>query len=99
MNYPEIWWDLILYSVASPIATHFIFLMITTYGSLQCSIITTSRKFLTILVNTLGYHRELSMIQIYSISAVFVGIVLEQYGSYIEKNESKKKENEKVKSD
>lgn len=90
-RYPEVAWELLLYSIASPIANYFVFLMVTEFGSLQCSIVTTSRKFLTILVNTLGYHRHLSDVQIYSIAGVFAGLCLEQYGSYREKEEKKEK--------
>jgi len=88
-RFPEIGIQLVLYSIASPIGNYFIFLMISNFGSLKCSIVTTSRKFLTIIVNTLGYHRILSMNQIYSIVGVFFGIVLEQYGEYREKEKKK----------
>jgi len=89
IRFPELQMDLVLYCLASPIANYFIFLMIAEFGALQCSIITTSRKFLTILVNSLGYSRSFSPVQIYSIIGVFVGVVLEQYGSVVDKRKEK----------
>jgi len=79
MNYPEIWWDLFLFTVTCPIGNQFIFLMIQQYGSLQCSIVTTVRKLLTILFNSIKLRRNLSNTQWGSVAVVFIGLGLDLY--------------------
>jgi len=91
-KYPEVLWELLLFAIACPIGNHFIFLMIHEFGSLQCSIVTTIRKFLTILVNTLWLGRTLTMIQIGAVVFVFLGLELDNRGKEREKENKRKAE-------
>jgi len=96
-KYPEVLWELLLFAIACPIGNHFIFLMIHEYGSLQCSIVTTIRKFLTILVNTIWLGRHLTILQILAVAAVFLGLELDNRGKEREKEEKRKVAEEKRK--
>jgi len=98
-TYPEVLFELLFFCIASPIANHFIYLMIHEFGSLQCSIVTTSRKFLTILVNTLWYGRHVSSVQWACVTVLFTALGLDTYGSMIEKAESDKKKTASAKTD
>jgi len=70
-KYPEIWWDLFLFTITCPIGNQFIFLIIQKFGSLQCSIVTTIRKLITILFNSIQLRRNLSPTQWISVFVVF----------------------------
>lgn len=84
-KYPEVTRQLLEMSIATPIGNQFIFLMITTFGALQCSIVTTSRKFLTILLNTIWFGRSVSFNQWLSVGVVFLGVCMDIYGSTMDK--------------
>jgi UDP-galactose transporter B1 len=90
-RYPEVWSQLIEMSVANPLGNFLVFQMIATFGALQCSIVTTSRKFLTILFNTIYFGRKVSFVQWLSVGVVFVGVCLDMYGSGKDKAKLKKK--------
>jgi len=99
-NNPGVLYELLLFSIATPIGNHFIFLLIHEFGSLQCSIVTTIRKFLTILVNTLLLGRSLSLWQWISVVAVFGGLELDRHGKDLEgkkAHDKKMEEKEKIK--
>jgi len=77
-KYPEVYWDLLIFTIACPIGNQFIFLIIQQFGSLQCSIITTVRKLITILFNSINLsNRNLSVIQWISVMVVFTGLGLD----------------------
>jgi drug/metabolite transporter (DMT)-like permease len=78
-KYPEIWWDLFLFTITCPIGNQFIFLIIQKFGSLQCSIVTTIRKLITILFNSIQLRRNLSVVQWVSVLVVFTGLGLDLY--------------------
>ena len=71
---------------------HFIFTAITTFGPLKCSLITTTRKFFTVLGSVFIFNNPMSLIQWIGTSLVFIGLGLDsKYGKEI------KPEKEKVK--
>jgi len=78
-NYPEIYWDLFIFSIACPIGNQFIFLIIKQFGSLQCSIVTTVRKLITITFNSIKLGRNLQTQQWMSILVVFTGLGFDLY--------------------
>lgn len=84
-RFPNVLPPLLLYCAVTPIATHIVFLTIVNFGALRCSIVTTCRKFLTILVNTLAHGRHLSASQVASVGVLFTGLLVEQYGAFLEK--------------
>lgn len=71
--------------------------MIHHYGPLTTSIVTTLRKFLTIVANTLYYGHEMGGSKWRAILVVFGGVVLERYGGGLEKKQ--RGDNKKVKSE
>lgn len=65
---------------------HFIFKTITTFGPLTCSIITTTRKFFTILGSVIIFKHPLNPIQWLGVIAVFAGLLIDhKYGKEIKK--------------
>eukprot|EP01126_Amoeba_proteus_P036903 TRINITY_DN3779_c0_g1_i1.p1 TRINITY_DN3779_c0_g1~~TRINITY_DN3779_c0_g1_i1.p1 ORF type:complete len:373 (+),score=69.99 TRINITY_DN3779_c0_g1_i1:160-1278(+) len=77
---PSVWWYLGCISLANPLGCHFLYLVITEYSSLQASVITTSRKFLTILVNSLWFNVRMTYLQQFGIFLLFLGISLDTHG-------------------
>jgi len=56
---------------------HFIFVTISTFGPLTCSIITTTRKFFTILSSVILYQHPITVVQWFGTILVFVGLLLD----------------------
>jgi solute carrier family 35 (UDP-galactose transporter), member B1 len=76
-KYPQVIWYMILLSICGCIGQHFIFTTITTFGPLACSIITTSRKFFTILGSVFLFGNALSPMQWIGSTLVFIGLALD----------------------
>jgi drug/metabolite transporter (DMT)-like permease len=76
-KYPSVTWELFLVTISFCIGNQFIFLIIQQFGSLQCSIVTTTRKLITILFNSIALSRNLSYIQWISVAIVFIGLGLD----------------------
>lgn len=59
----------------------FIFLTVSQFGPLPCSIITTTRKFFTVLASVLLFGNSLSSRQWFGTALVFIGLTLDSlYG-------------------
>ena len=56
---------------------HFIFLMVTSFGPLACSIATTTRKFFTILASVIFFGHSLLYRQWFGTAFVFIGLALD----------------------
>eukprot|EP00164_Ancoracysta_twista_P002784 GFYU01003703.1.p1 GENE.GFYU01003703.1~~GFYU01003703.1.p1 ORF type:complete len:363 (+),score=60.86 GFYU01003703.1:65-1153(+) len=76
---PELYWDLAVLSTFSAFGQNFIFLTIEEFGALICSIITTTRKFFTILASVLWYGHPLSNVQWGCVGLVFLSISVQMY--------------------
>ena len=88
-KYPQVWWYIILFSLCSAAGQSFIFQTVVTFGPLTCSIITTTRKFFTILCSVIFFRNPVSSQQYLAIVLVFLGLFLDiKYGK---KDEIKKK--------
>eukprot|EP01127_Copromyxa_protea_P006276 TRINITY_DN16085_c0_g1_i1.p1 TRINITY_DN16085_c0_g1~~TRINITY_DN16085_c0_g1_i1.p1 ORF type:complete len:357 (-),score=75.32 TRINITY_DN16085_c0_g1_i1:93-1163(-) len=96
-KYPEVWSQLLEMSIANPLGNFFVFQMIATFGALQCSIITTSRKFMTILFNTVWFGRSVHMNQWIAVGVVFIGVVMDTFGSTKDKARKSQEAKNKVK--
>jgi len=80
-RHPFIIWDLMTFSIASALGQFFIFRMIADYGPLPCSIVTTTRKFFTVMVSVLYFGNQLSLRQWNGAILVFTGLTLDSiYG-------------------
>lgn len=83
-KYPYVIGNMILLSVLGCIGQHFIFTTITTFGPLKCSIITTTRKFFTILGSVIIFNNPMSSRQWLGSVLVFLGLALDsKYGKEI----------------
>lgn len=86
-RYPSTMWHIMIFSIAGAFGQYFIFLTVADFGPLPCSIITTTRKFFTVLGSILIFGNNLSSRQWISTFIVFSGLFLDaMYG----KDKSKK---------
>lgn len=100
LKHPELFTHLILISLASAFGQLFIFMMVAGYGPLPCSIVTTTRKFFTVLFSVLFFGNVLIGRQWFGAILVFTGLFADMFFGKKEadgkKPESKKLiENEK----
>lgn len=79
MEFPEVLPHIVLYSVSSAIGQNFIYYTINHFGSLACSLITTTRKFFTILISVLIFGPMLSEIEWVGVGVVFIGLGIDIY--------------------
>ncbi|PRP88931.1 Drug/Metabolite Transporter (DMT) Superfamily [Planoprotostelium fungivorum] len=76
-RHPEIIWQILAYSVTSVVGQNFIYLSLYYFGSLTTSIITTTRKFFTILISVIYFGNALSETQWLGVAIVFLGLVID----------------------
>ncbi len=56
----------------------FIYMMIVNFGSLMCSIVTTTRKFFTVLASVVLFSHTMSNQQMVGAALVFTGLMADQ---------------------
>ncbi|KAL6513867.1 UDP-galactose/UDP-glucose transporter 3 [Orobanche hederae] len=78
-NHPEAAWDIFLYCLCGAVGQNFIFLTISRFGSLTNTTITTTRKFVSIVVSSLLSGNPLSEKQWGSVVMVFSGLSYQIY--------------------
>merc|ERR1719369_472039 len=76
-RHPTVLWQLATFSVASALGQFFIFMCVSEFGPLPCSIITTTRKFFTVLASVLFFGNTLISRQWLGTVLVFAGIFLD----------------------
>jgi len=81
INFPEILSKLLLFSITSAIGQNFMYLTIYSFGSLACSLVTTTRKFFTIFISVLMFGHPLSNTQWVGVGVVFAGLSIDIYNS------------------
>ena len=87
-RYPFIVWHIAMFSIAGAFGQYFIFITVVEFGPLPCAIITTTRKFFTVLGSILIFGNILSHRQWLGTLTVFSGLFLDaMYG----KDKSSKK--------
>lgn len=80
-RHPAIIWQLVTFSIASALGQFFIFLTVSDFGPLPCSIMTTTRKFFTVLGSVLLFGNTLLPRQWLATVIVFTGLFLDSmYG-------------------
>lgn len=77
MRHPSVIPNIVLFGLASAIGQHFIFKTVATFGPLTCSIITTTRKFFTILGSVIFFANPMSSRQWIGVALVFAGLGLD----------------------
>ena len=73
-RHPSVLPNMLSFSIASALGQNFIFITVTTFGPLTCSIVTTTRKFFTILASVLFYGNALVSRQWLGVVLVFLGL-------------------------
>lgn len=76
-RHPAVIWELASFSVASALGQFFIFVCVSDFGPLPCSIITTTRKFFTVLASVIFFGNSLVNRQWLGCAFVFAGIFLD----------------------
>ncbi|KAG8566581.1 hypothetical protein GDO81_013302 [Engystomops pustulosus] len=76
-RYPSIIYNILLFSLTSALGQTFIFMTVVYFGPLTCSIITTTRKFFTILASVILFSNPISGLQWVGTLLVFLGLGLD----------------------
>jgi uncharacterized membrane protein len=79
MRYPNVLMDIFLFSLVGALGQNFIYYTIHNFGALMCSIITTTRKFFTILFSVLLYGHTLTLWQWIAVVIVFAGLSFDMF--------------------
>nr|CAG8513096.1 7242_t:CDS:2 [Entrophospora candida] len=77
--YPEVLYDILLFSLCGALGQCFIFFTLRDFGSLFLVTITVTRKLFTIILSIFWFNHKLSLGQWLSVALVFIGIGLEAY--------------------
>lgn len=73
-HHSQLWGHLAMLALCGAIGQLFIFLMVANFGPLACSIVTTTRKFFTVLFSVLLFGNVLTARQWVGATLVFVGL-------------------------
>jgi len=73
-RYPYVMWNVLLFSLTSALGQNFIFTTVTTFGPLTTSVVTTTRKFFTILFSVLFFGNPITSRQWFAVLLVFTGL-------------------------
>jgi UDP-galactose transporter B1 len=76
-RHPGVIWQVLSFCVASAFGQFFIFMCVSDFGPLPCSIITTTRKFFTVLASVIFFGNELISRQWMGVALVFAGLFLD----------------------
>lgn len=86
MRFPVTRYYLCAIAICSALGQTFIFLMVSHFGSLSCSLVTTTRKFFTILGSIIIFRHSMEPLQWLGTFLVFLGLLLDSYYSNKEQN-------------
>lgn len=78
-NYPEAICYILIMCIVGCIGQTFIYTMVSSFGSLPCSIVTTSRKFFTVLFSVLFYLNPLTPLQWFATVLVFSALLADAF--------------------
>jgi len=76
-RYPFVLWNMMLFSLTSALGQNFIFSTVASFGPLTCSVVTTTRKFFTILFSILFFGNPITTLQSFAVVLVFIGLGLD----------------------
>ncbi|XP_054616480.1 solute carrier family 35 member B1 isoform X1 [Dunckerocampus dactyliophorus] len=76
-RYPSILYNILLFGMTSALGQTFIFMTVVYFGPLTCSIVTTTRKFFTILGSVILFGNVMSGMQWFGTILVFLGLGLD----------------------
>jgi len=78
-KYPAVMNHILTFSIASALGQFFIFLTVSEFGPLTCSIMTTTRKLFTVLGSVLIFGNAMSSRQWLGTTLVFMGLTLDSF--------------------
>jgi len=76
-RHPGVLWQIITFCIATAFGQFFIFMCVSDFGPLPCSIVTTTRKFFTVLASVIFFGNTLIMRQWLGVILVFTGLFLD----------------------
>ncbi|XP_074080336.1 solute carrier family 35 member B1 isoform X2 [Macrotis lagotis] len=76
-RFPSVLYNILLFGLTSALGQSFIFMTVVYFGPLTCSIITTTRKFFTILASVILFANPISSMQWVGTVLVFMGLGLD----------------------
>jgi len=80
-SHPGVIPHILLYSLSSAIGQLFIYYTVNKFGSLVCSLVTTTRKFFSILISSLLFAKPLTNLEWLGVFIVFSGLGIDIYSS------------------
>lgn len=83
-KHPEARTDILMMGILGAIGQVFIFILITLFGSLACSTVTTTRKFFQILISVVIHETKLSMYQWSGVFLVFASLAWNVASEYLQ---------------
>lgn len=83
IQHPEVIIDIALFSFSSAMGQIFIYEVVATFGALVLSIVTTTRKFFTLMLSLLWYGHTLTSQQWIGVALVFCGLTVDMLLPYI----------------
>lgn len=81
-THPEAAWDILLFCVCGAVGQNFIFLTINSFGALINTTITTTRKFMSILISAIWTGSPLTGQQWAGVGMVFSGLSFQIFAKY-----------------
>jgi solute carrier family 35 (UDP-galactose transporter), member B1 len=87
LAYPEVLELILAFSITSAAGQMFIYYTVRHHGSLVCTMVTTTRKFFTILLSVVWFGHRLTDMQWLAVLIVFLGLAIDAFYS----SKSKKK--------
>lgn len=95
-RHPSVLTKMLTFSCASALGQMFIFMTVTSFGPLTCSIITTTRKFFTILASVILFQNPMNSRQWVGTVLVFTGLGLDSAYGKEKKHEAKNKDSSHI---
>lgn len=90
MRYPHVLTQLGMLAITGALGQLFIFIMVASFGPLACSIVTTTRKFFTVLCSVIFFGNPLSTRQWFGAFLVFLGLFADAtFGKSVKKPDPK----------
>jgi drug/metabolite transporter (DMT)-like permease len=82
-QHPDIWGDLLGFGLLSAAGQHFVFHVVCHFSALTLAMITTTRKFFTVLLSILFFAHRISRSQIIGVGCTFTGLLWEAVAGWV----------------
>lgn len=89
LKYPEVISHIFLFCCSAALGQFFIFASLTEFGSLYLTLITTTRKFFTVLLSVLVFGHHVSPLQWVCVATIFASLAAQSYSSRMLKMRAK----------